>query len=251
VDDRDAFSSYFIAEVMDSMMCSTESRGAFAAAFPNTFALFSKPDSPSEEANESEGFSLSAQAATTRPSPASDFKPNPSELRGAVTKIANSSSSSTQSSFPVQGATNTGRTIFDEDTGKRWPIYQKDNDWFYQKDDGKIRQTPVHTEMGTMYDVNSFAAPKRISMGSFVSPTSSSGIPTSPIPRGSSASKFQNGVVNNLVLPAATRMAYYGVGKLAAGPFGGFVAKTVGPPSFTNWLTRGYTKGGGLFQRPR
>jgi hypothetical protein len=239
VDDRDAFSSYFIAEVMDSMMCSTESRSAFAASFPNTFALFSKEGLPSEESNASEGFSLAAKATTTMPSP-SNVSMTRSEVSQAVTRISQQpSSSSSRSSFPVQGAMSTGRTILDEDTGKRYAMYQKGNDWFYQKDDGRIRQTPVHTEIGTMYDVNSFAAPKRMSLGSFASPTSVR-TPVSSVPSNARAT------FGNLALSNATQMAYRTAGNAVGGPLGGFVAQNVGPsltryaaPAFGRWLSSG------------
>lgn len=239
VDDRDAFSSYFIAEVMDSMMCSPESRNAFAAAFPKTFALFSKDGLPSEESNASESFSLAARATTTLPSPSS-VSMTRSEVSQAVTRISQQpSSSSSRSTFPVQGAMSTGRTILDEDTGKRYAMYQKGNDWFYQKDDGRIRQTPVHTEIGKMYDVNSFAAPPRMSLGSFASPPAVR-TPLSSVPSNARAT-FGNWALSN-----ATQMAYRTAGNAVGGPLGGFLAQNVGPsltryaaPAFGRWLSSG------------
>jgi hypothetical protein len=245
-DDREAFSSYFIAEVMDSVMCSKETLSAFATSYPKTYALFSKatPIAAAEQKDqEDSGFSLSASppAPISTTTSKTSYMPTNSEVRASVQRIQSTPVRSSQSSFPVQGAVSVGRSIFDEDTGKRYPMYQKGNDWFYQKDDGKIRQTPVHTEIGKIYDANIFNPPPRVSTGSYFSaPTTRSYF--SPTTRNVINTSAAMGIPGTVASSAYRFMG-------GSNPMTGF-AVNYGANQFARWLGSGQNQAGtssGLF----
>jgi hypothetical protein len=155
---REAFASYFLAEMLDSSFCSDQSRQVLITQFPKTFKFFagSSPGElslASESGVTDEAFSLAGSSTSSRPSaPAS-----------ASQTRAGSSSQSGASNITAERVSVAQRTSADpippglKDSGKKMYMVQSDgseipttlyyggNQQFWKSNDGVWRQSNVTT----------------------------------------------------------------------------------------------------------
>jgi hypothetical protein len=122
VDDRDAFAAYFSAEMIDSAICSDQSRKVLAASFPKTMAFYSVGVSFGLSENPSAG----------------------AMTEGPRTQVV----SRTRNASAPEGLTPSSRVMYiQSQDGKETPtkLYERDGSQYWEGADGNWRQSPITT----------------------------------------------------------------------------------------------------------
>lgn len=155
---REAFASYFIAEMLDSSFCSDQSRQVLMTQFPKTFKFFAgglpgdlSPASESGAIDES--FSLTSSQSSSRssvPTAASQTKassPGQSGSSGVTVERASVAQRTASDAIPP-GLRDSGKKMYMvQSDGSEIPttLYYGGNQQFWKSNDGVWRQSNVTT----------------------------------------------------------------------------------------------------------